>query len=182
MAKIGIHLKIEVPEGVMVKLDKNILTVKGPKGELSRKFTSKKIKIDCKGNAVELTAHKATKREKMLAGTFESHIKNMIKGVKEPYVYELKICSSHFPMTAEIKQNVLYVNNLLGESLPRTMTIRKGVTVTVNGAIIKVESLDIELAGMTASAIEELCKIRDKDRRVFQDGVYIISKAGQKVE
>jgi len=55
-----------------------------------------------------------------------------------------------------------------------------GAEVKIEEQIIIVESPDLELAGQTAASIEKLCKITNRDRRIFQDGIYIYEKPGKK--
>jgi large subunit ribosomal protein L6 len=102
----------------------------------------------------------------------------MLKGVQEPFVYKLKACSSHFPMTVSVTGNKLSIKNFLGEKTPREVTFKPGVKVTVAGDQITVESADLELAGDAASKIELATFISERDRRVFQDGIYMTHKAG----
>ena len=136
MVKIEISEKIEIPKEVEIKVNDGIITAKGAKGEINKNLLSKKVIISSDGNSITLSAKKATKREKRLAGTFKSHIKNMIEGVSEGFVYQLKICSSHFPMTVEIKDNILSINNFLGETVPRTTNIKEDVDIKIEGDII----------------------------------------------
>jgi large subunit ribosomal protein L6 len=115
----------------------------------------------------------------MMIGTFTSHIKNMIKGVTELYVYKLKVCSGHFPITVQATKDDFIVKNFLGETIPRKMKLVKGVSVKVEGEIVTVESTDKEIAGRTASDIEQLVRITNRDRRIFQDGIWMTEKAGK---
>jgi large subunit ribosomal protein L6 len=174
--KIGFEEQIGIPEGIEVKVDKGLVFVKGKNGEVSKKLQGQHISIEERDNNIVISSKKNTKREKMLIGTFKSHIKNMLKGVKDVYIYKLKICSTHFPMTASVSNNEFVLQNFLGEHVPRAFKIIKGVSVKIHGQEITVESPDKEQAGQTAASIEQLCRIADKDRRVFQDGIYIISK------
>jgi len=180
--KTDIKEKIEIPKDVEVKIAGSLISVKGPKGEVSRRLLNPKVNISVKENQILMSSKNATKREKKIIGTFKAHIKNMLKGVVEPFIYKLKICSSHFPMTASVKDNEFSVQNFLGENTPRTLTIKPGVNVKVEGTEVVVESSDRELAGQTAASIEHLCKITNRDRRIFQDGIYIISKAGKEIK
>ena len=180
--KINIEEKIGIAEDVQVKIEDGLVYAKGPKGEVSRKFLHPKINIAVKENKIIISSKKATKREKKMIGTFKAHIKNMLKGVIDPFVYKLKVCSSHFPMTASVKDNKFSVQNFLGENIPRTVKLLPGVNVKVEGSEITVESADKELAGQIASSIEQLCKITNRDRRIFQDGIYLISKAGKEIK
>ena len=113
--------------------------------------------------------------------TYRAHVKNLIKGVNEKFVYKLKICSSHFPMNVSISNNQFIVKNFLGEKSPRMMNIKDDVEVKINGDIIEVSSCNKEKAGNVASDIELLTKKVGKDVRVFQDGIYIVDKGGKLV-
>tara|TARA_Y100000310_G_C20681443_1_gene816181 strand:- start:1280 stop:1855 length:576 start_codon:yes stop_codon:yes gene_type:complete len=179
--KEDIRKEIVPEEGVQIELSESVLKVKGPKSEVERKFVHPKIKLTIEGGKVVLLALKATKREKTIIGSFEAHIKNMVKGVIEPHIYKLKICSGHFPMNVSVSGQDLIIKNFLGESVPRKITFKEGVSVKVNGTEIDVISADKELAGQTAAKIETLCRITNRDRRIFQDGCYITLKAGKEI-
>lgn len=171
-----INQKVKIPEGVSVEIDGKIIKAKGPKGENQRLLSHRNIKIHTENGEVVLIAKKPTKREKTMIGTFKAHIKNLMRGVNEGYTYKLKICSSHFPMTAALEGKELVIKNFLGEKIPRRCKIPERATVKVEGNMITVESLDIEKAGETASLIEQKTRISKRDRRVFQDGVFITTK------
>ena len=68
------------------------------------------------------------------------------------------------------------VKNFLGERIPRKAKILPGVDVKVQGDFITVQSISKDAAGQTAANIETMMKVRGKDRRIFQDGIYIIEK------
>ena len=175
--KLDLTEQIEIPEGVEIKIDKGLVSAKGPKGESSRRLAGPKINLEVKDNKVVISATKATKREKRLIGTFKSHVENIIHGVNEGHVYKLKICSTHFPMNASVKEGIFELQNFLGEKVPRTIKLKQGVDVKIEGQEITVESTNKELAGQTAASIEQLCRITNRDRRIFQDGIYIIEKS-----
>lgn len=172
---------IEIPDGIQVSGNDEIV-VKGPKGELKRSFNCPGIAIKIDAKQIKMTSKKATKREKKMIYTYKAHIKNMMKGVQEPWIYKLKVCASHFPMNVSISGKELVVKNFLGEKVPRKMLIKEGVTVKVDGKDLVVESIDKELAGNTASEIELLTVIRGRDLRIFQDGIYITEKAGKPIK
>jgi len=174
--------EITIPEKVTVEVDGFLVTVKGPKGELKREFPSKQVAIQKKDNKVVVFSKDATKREKTMVGTFVSHIKNMTLGVQNPHVYKLKICSGHFPMSVSASAKEFVVKNFLGETIPRKLKLRQGVNVKVDGEFVVVDGIDKELASQTAASIEQLVRITNRDRRVFQDGIWIIEKDGKKVE
>jgi large subunit ribosomal protein L6 len=82
-------------------------------------------------------------------------------------------------MNVSVSGDQLIIKNFLGEKSPRTVKLKKGVTVKVDGDKILVESADKDLAGSMASDIELLTSKRNRDLRVFQDGIYMIEKAGK---
>jgi large subunit ribosomal protein L6 len=173
--------KLAIPQGVTVNVHGTTITVKGPKGEESRILGTKKVLLVVEGNEVIVSAKNATKNDKCMLQTNAAHIKNMLRGVSEGHVYKLKICSGHFPMSVSLKGDVFEVKNFIGEAVPRRLTIKPGVKVTIAGTDITVESASKEAAGSQASAIELLTRRPGFDTRVFQDGIYIIEKDGKKV-
>ncbi len=141
------------------------------------------INFEIKDNSIFLSAkNKKKKRGKKIVGTYKSHLKNMIMGLKEPFKYVLKICSGHFPMNVSVSNDEFIVKNFLGEKTPRTLKLKKNVQVKVEADLVIVEGADKELAGRTAADIEKLCKITNRDPRIFQDGIWIISKAGKDIK
>ncbi len=181
MAKITINESIELPEGVEATVENNTVSIKGKRGVVERSFPDTKIELKKEGNAILLSCAKATKREKARAFSYRAHIRNIFKGVVEGHSYQLKICSSHFPMNVAIKDKQIIVKNFLGEKVPRVVTMKDDVEVKIDGTIITVESASKELAGQTAADIEQLCRITNRDRRIFQDGIYITNKDGKNV-
>ena len=171
--------KIEILDGIEIRLEGNLVKVKGPKGELQRNYASNTIKISKEEGVVMLKAKNATKREKTMMNTFKAHIKNMLRGVVEGHKYELKICSGHFPMNVSITGKEISVKNFLGEKVPRTFKIDKDIIVKLEGDKITVEGIDIEKCGQCAANIEKLTRITNRDRRIFQDGIWITSKSGK---
>ncbi|MBN2458021.1 50S ribosomal protein L6 [Candidatus Woesearchaeota archaeon] len=174
--------ELNLSDGVSVSVDKRLVKVTGPKGEVQRALFSPGIMIEPSGNNVTIKVRKYTMREKKLVGTFRAHIKNMAKGVTEGCVYKLKICSGHFPMNISFGNGVLTIKNFIGEKIPRTITIDPKVTLKLDGDIITLESVDKELVGQTAANIEKKTKRPNFDRRIFQDGIYITEKDGKEIK
>jgi large subunit ribosomal protein L6 len=179
--KLSMDETVEMPGGVTASYANGVLTVKGPKGEVLRKMMDPELKIGVENNKFRISCKLASRRHKRVINSFIAHVNNMIKGVQQPYQYRLKICSGHFPMNVSISGDQLIIKNFLGEKSPRTMKLKKGATVKVEGDIVLVESPDKELAGQVASDIELLTAKSNRDLRVFQDGIYMIEKAGEKV-
>jgi len=169
--------KINLPEGIEASLDSE-LKIKGPKGDLKRKFPCD-IKIE--GKEIQLSAKNSTRRGKKLIKTSVAHINNMIKGVLEGWNYKLQICSVHFPMNVKVENNEIIIKNFIGETKPRKAKIIPNVEVKIKGDYVEVFSIDKEAAGQTAANMEAVTKVKKKDRRVFQDGIWIIEKPGEKL-
>ena len=179
MATQGVTENLEIPQGVEVKVDGVSVSVKGPKGDLLKVFKFPNIYAKVDGGNFVIETSKVGKKEKKLIGTMRAHIKNMFKGVQEPHIYRMKICSGHFPMNVSASGDTLTVKNFLGEKVPRVIKLKSGPKVKIEGQEITIESPDIELAGQVAAAIEQLCRITNRDIRIFQDGIYITKKPGK---
>jgi len=172
----GLSIEIKLPEKTTAQLGGNMLTLKGPKGEVKRNFSDKKVKVENKEGTIMVRAPKYNKVNKKLVKSSVAHIKNMIKGSLDGFKYTLKICAGHFPMNVSISNNELIVKNFLGEKVPRTLKLKTGAAVKVEGDNIIVESTDKEIAGQVSADIETLTRRTKYDNRIFQDGIWIIMK------
>ena len=173
--------EIEIPEGVEIKIENGTINVKGPEGENKRIFDLRKIALEKKENKIIMGSKKATKKEKKMINTMTAHIKNMIKGTKEKFEYKLKIVFSHFPITVEVQGDKAIIKNFLGEKVPREVKVPKDAEIKVDKDIITVTSINKEIAGQAAANLESATKIKMRDRRIFQDGIYITNKAGREI-
>ena len=167
--------EVEIPQGVEVEIGKTI-KVKGPKGEVERILSYPTIEFVKKDNVVAIEPKRLTKREKKIINTYTAHLKNMFKGVQETFKYEVKVCSGHFPMSVSITGSELVIKNFYGEKVPRRSNIIEGVKVKIEGELITIEGCDIEKVGQTAANMEKATRITNRDRRIFQDGLWIINK------
>lgn len=174
--------ELEAPQGVTLSVTESVLKVKGPKGEVERSFTHPKIKVTVENNKVKILGTLVSRREKAIIGSFKAHIKNMFKGAVNGHVYKLKICSGHFPMNVSVKGNEISVKNLFGEKIPRVLKFDEKTKVKIEGDLVIVEGIFKESVSQTAANIEKLCRITNRDRRIFQDGIYIIDKDGKEIK
>ncbi len=171
-------IEVNVPQGVTVTLTGAALTVKGQKGQVSREFRFPGIKLAAADGKIVVEAVKVDKQTKATVGTFASHIRNMVTGVTEGYEYNMKIVYSHFPIQVKVEgKDKVSIGNFLGERKPRYASIMGETKVNVAGDKVTISGNNKEHVGQTAANIEQACKIRNRDPRVFQDGVYIINKA-----
>ena len=172
--------KIDIPDGVEVKIDKKLFSVKGKNGELKRAFDPS-IKVKKEDNQIVISCETERKKHRALVGTTEAHLKNMFRGVLNKITYKSKIVYSHFPMTVKVQGNTIIIDNFLGEANPRESNILSGVDVKISGQSVTVTGINKEHVSQTAANLEQATKIRKRDPRVFQDGIYIIEKDGKPI-
>lgn len=168
--------RIELPENVSAQLEGKTLSLKCDNAASSKEFKAAGIKLSLEGNKIIISSIRTTKKVDAVANTLEKHIKNMIRGFKEDYEYRLSVVYSHFPINVVVKQDLVEVNNFLGEKKPRRARIMGKTKVEVKGAEITVRGNSKEDAGQTAANLEQATRISARDRRVFQDGIYITKK------
>jgi len=177
--KIEINETIEIPEGINVDLSNNKIKLKKQDAELEKDIPN--IPIKKQDNKLIINKKSATKNDKKLIKTAISHIKNMIKGLDEKFTYKLQICSVHFPMTVEKKEKQIIVKNFLGEKKERKAKILDNVDVKIDKEFVIIESTNKESAGQTAANIETATKVSNRDRRRFQDGIWMVSKDNKEI-
>ncbi|MFQ6124280.1 MAG: 50S ribosomal protein L6 [Candidatus Heimdallarchaeota archaeon] len=171
---------LEIPKDVEVSLEGRQISVKGPKGEVTRDFSyARRLFIQKKDEEIRVHANFPQKTTKALVGTISSHIANMIHGVTRGFTYKLKIVSSHFPIFVDVKRDTVTIQNYLGEKAARFAKIVGNTQVRVEEDNIIVEGPDIEKVAQTAANIQEIPRLRGKrrkDTRVFLDGIYIYDR------
>jgi len=179
--------EIKIPENVEVVVEGKKVVVRGKNGELERDFSDPRynhsILIEKKdGTLVVSTNEKKKGLAYKMVNTIAAHVRNMILGVQKAFEYKLKIHYVHFPMTVEVKDGKVLIKNFLGEKGARVANIVGDTKVKVEKDIITVSSISIENAGQTAANIEQACKVIGRDRRIFQDGIFIIQKPLRVIE
>jgi len=168
---------IKIPDGVQITVEEKTVSVKGQKGSMSKLLSHPKIDLAVNGNMVQISCSQSPHRkEKALIGTYKAHIRNMIKGVTEGYECKMKTVFSHFPIKTSAEGNHLVIQNFLGERFARRAEILENVKVEVKGDIIILTGIDKEKVGQTAANIEKATKVKNRDIRVFQDGIYITKR------
>ena len=167
---------IELPEGVTGLVENNILTIKGPKGEISKFFRFPRVYLEVEGNKVKIGSKKYTQSEKKIIFTYIAHVNNLIRGVTLGFEYKLAVVYAKFPVSVEMKGDQFIVKNLLGEKVPRISQVPQDVKVQVAGKDITVSGIDKERVGQVAANLEQLTRITHLDRRVIQDGIFITLK------
>nr|AJS11682.1 50S ribosomal protein L6P [uncultured archaeon] len=172
------EISVPISEGVKCKYSDNLLECSKGDIHLSRAFNIPNLTLSVDEKEIKIQSNKANKKNIANAHAYVSHIKNIMHGLKEKFVYEMEICNVHFPMTVKAESSKLVITNFLGEKVPRSAEILPGVEVKIDGTKIKIFSADVEKAGQTAANIEKATKVTNKDRRIFQDGCFITKKPG----
>jgi large subunit ribosomal protein L6 len=172
---------VEIPEGVSVTVEGDNVTgytikASGPKGENSRFLKFRGVYIDKEDSRIRIWTENPKGKVKAMVGTFTTHIENLITGVKDGFEYKLKVVYAHFPIKVRVEGKEVVIENFLGEKYPRRAKIVGRAEVDIRGQEIFVRGIDIEECGQTAANLEQTTKIRNKDPRVFQDGIYIVKK------
>tara|TARA_B100000287_G_scaffold428826_1_gene480932 strand:+ start:505 stop:1056 length:552 start_codon:yes stop_codon:yes gene_type:complete len=172
--------KIELPEGLGISIDGSSVTLSKDGTSLTRDFVHNRVSVRESGASVEVHCKLPRRSEKAIAGTWAAHLRNMVKGLDQGFEYRLKAVFSHFPMTLKVDGNSFTITNMLGEKVPRVAKLPwtpSDVEVKIeNKTDVIVKGADREKVGQTAANIEMACKVKKRDPRVFQDGVYITSK------
>ena len=157
---------MKIPQEVQVSVSGLTVSVKGPKGDLSRTFRCEN-EIQLNGDEFEVTGPLP------MTNTIKGHVGNMITGVTEGYERKMKAVYSHFPMTIEVKGSEITIKNFLGERKPRkTKVVGKETKVQVKGQELTITGINKEDVGQTVANLRTATKITKKDSRIFQDGIY----------
>lgn len=152
MSRLG-KKGIDIPEKTEVSFKDGVLTVKGPKGELSRIFNDK-IEIKVEDGHVSLKPKGEDGQTQSLWGTYASHINNMIKGVNE--FFEKKLIVEGVGFRVEMKGKELVFH--LGFSHPKSIDIPEGIEVSVEKNNISISGSNKEVVGQFAANIKALRK------------------------
>jgi len=167
---------IDAPDGIECSLKDKVLNCKKGSTELAKTINIPGIEVRLSGKTITFDCISGNKNDYKTIKSLIAHMKNFFAGFENKFVYKLESANVHFPMTLKVEGSRLMINNFLGEKKPRFAVIRPNVNVELKGAKITISSADKEAAGQTAANFEKATKIRNRDRRVFQDGIYITEK------
>ena len=176
MSRIGNRV-IKVPTSVTVDNNDNVVTVKGPKGELSYEV-NKNLKVNVNEGSVTVERLNEDKQTKAIHGTTNALITNMIEGVNSGFSKGLEIIGVGYRFT--LKGNKLVVN--AGYSHPVEVDIPKGIEVeAVSNTEITIKGISKELVGEFAANIRKIRKPEPyKGKGIRYKGEYIRRKEGKK--
>lgn len=176
MSRIGKRV-LSVPENVNVNVENNVVTVKGPKGELTLNLV-KNIEVKVSEEGVAVTPLKDDKFTHAMHGTTNANIKNMIIGVSEGYTKGLEIVGVGYKFNPQ--GNKLTIN--AGYSHPVVMEVPDGITVKgISNTEIELSGIDKEKIGEFAANIRKVRKPEPyKGKGIKYKGEQIRRKEGKK--
>lgn len=168
--------KIPIPDGVTVTKKRHVLKFEGPKGKTFKNFRNIPVGIEVTNDNILLKAAGPRKHDYATLHTARSIIRNICEGLISGYTVKMKVVFAHFPVTVRVKEKKILIENFQGERAPRvtrivgdTKVVADADNVTVTGAVWT----DVT---QTAANIELSTKIKNKDHRVFLDGIYAYEK------
>ena len=175
MSRIG-NKVIVLPAGVEISNKDNVVTVKGPKGELTREF-SKDIEIRVEGTEVTLHRPNDSKEMKTIHGTTRALLNNMVIGVSEGFKKELEMRGVGYRAQLQGSKLVLAV----GKSHPDEVEAPEGITFELpNPTTIVVSGISKEAVGQTAAYVRSLRSPEPyKGKGIRYVGEYVRLKEGK---
>ena len=168
--------EVVIPEGVTVTQHKHMLTFVGPLGKTYKSFRKIPVNLEIVGNKISMSTINHKKRDYAILHAARSVIRNICEGLINGYTIKMKVVFAHFPITVKVEGKDIIIENFQGERAPRktvivgnTKVIPKGEDVILTGEVWT----DIT---QTAANIELKTKVKNKDHRVFLDGIYEFEK------
>lgn len=176
MSRIG-KLPVEIPEKVTVEVQGQEITVKGPKGSLTRSF-DRAVTISADDKEVKVVPNNKTRHANAMYGTARSIIAGMVEGVAKGFEKRLTINGVGF--RANVQGDILDL--ALGKSHPIKHPIPAGLTITVTDQTkIKVEGYDKQAVGEFAAQVKRYYPVEPyKGKGVTIDGEFVRRKEGKK--
>ncbi len=168
-------MEIEMPNGVQAEVKGNEVSVKGALGTNTRRFNDSLLTVSVSGNKLSIVpaeSKKLKEKSKTAEVSFAKAVRNDIDGVIKYYEANMQTVSAHFPISLEIKGDTLLIKNLIGERAPRTAYIVGKSKAEVKGQNLRIYGISKEEVSQSAANVRRACRIRFKDTRIFQDGLY----------
>jgi large subunit ribosomal protein L6 len=175
MSRIG-KKPIEIPAGVTITIDNSTVTVKGPKGELTRSFNPD-IEIKVEENIINVSRPSDAKEHRALHGTTRALLSNMVEGVSKGFEKSLELIGVGY--RAQKQGNKLILN--VGYSHPVEITPEEGIEVEVpaNTKLI-VKGINKERVGALAANIRDVRPPEPyKGKGIRYEGEFVRRKEGK---
>ena len=169
-------VELEIPEGVTVSYDRPMIKVQGPLGKTWKSFKKIPVTIDVTDGKVHFKAQGTRDKNRAIMNTSRSLIRNLCEGVVEGYTIKMKIVFSHFPITVKVEGKTVLIENFQGERAARKTKIWGDTKVVPKGDDVIITGHVLTDVSQTAAEIENGSRVKNKDHRVFLDGVYKFEK------
>lgn len=175
MSRVG-KKPVEIPAGVTVTINNNDVTVKGPKGELTRSF-SPDIAINIEDNIINVTRPSDSKNHRALHGTTRALLANMVEGVSKGYEKSLELIGVGYRAQKQGKKLVLNV----GYSHPVEFDPEEGLEIDVpSNTKVIVKGVSKERVGALAANIRAVRPPEPyKGKGIRYEGEYVRRKEGK---
>lgn len=175
MSRLG-KQPVALPQGVEATFVGDVLTVKGPKGTLTRQMRDD-VAVEVKDNTIVFTPSEKSEFAPALWGTYAAHANNMVQGVTEGFTKVLEIEGVGY--RAEMKGTTLVLN--VGFSHPVELDVPEGLSCIVEKNIITITGIDKDLLGQFAANVKKVKRPEPyKGKGIRYQGEYIIRKQGKK--
>lgn len=180
MSRIGKKI-IDIPQGVTINVDDNVVTVKGPKGELKQEVDSD-ITLKLEDGSLQLERPSESKSHKSLHGLYRSLIANMVEGVSNGYKKDLELVGVGFKAAVQGKDVLelsLGYSHQIYFAVPPEISV-KAETAKGKAPIVTIEGIDKQLVGQIAAKLKSLRKVEPyKGKGIRFVGEQIRRKAGK---
>ena len=169
--------ELQLPKDVKAKLSEDgmEITISGKLGSTSKTVNTSLLEAKLKGDKVVLEPTpngKLAKKAALACNSLRNELESAAAGVENGVERKMKILYAHFPISVEIKGKEVLIKNIFGERNPRVAKIVGDTKVDVKGQDVHITGVDEYDVGQTAANLRKLSLQRNKDGRVFQDGVY----------
>ena len=168
--------EIEIPSDISIELSNNQLILTKGNKKVVKIFKAEGIAIEKRENKITITSNDSRKKTIAVANAIIAHVKNMIVGLQKGYIYRLKVIYAHFPMNIQRKGKNIEINNFIGGKKQRIAKIIGDTLVEIKGKDITVSGSNKEDVGQTVANMELASRAKNKDLRVFHDGIYLYKK------
>tara|TARA_B100002049_G_scaffold212430_1_gene176199 strand:+ start:23 stop:580 length:558 start_codon:yes stop_codon:yes gene_type:complete len=165
-------LEIQIPENVKVSLKGSMLHVQGPLGKAYKNFKKIPVLIEINNNKILLKKTGERKKHQAILNTARSLIQTLCIGVVDGFTIKMKIVYSHFPITVNIEGKKVLIKNFQGERAERVSVIKGDTLVVAKGDDVIITGPVLTDVSQTAANIQLRSKVKNKDHRVFLDGIY----------
>ena len=169
--------EIQIPDGVTVSLKGSMLHVKGPLGRVYKNFKKIPVGIEITDKKILLKQTGERKKHYAILNTSKSIIRTLCSGVVDGFTIKMKVVYSHFPITVKVEGKKILIENFQGERAPRVSMINGDTKVDVKGDDVIISGPVLTDVSQTAANVELKSKVKNKDHRVFLDGIYRYTKS-----